>query len=1048
MKINKLFHVTIIMLLLATSSVCAQKIFVKGKVVDKTNLGMVGVTVNEKGTSNNAITDADGNFSIHAAGNGNLIFSYVGFKPHTVKIDGKTTMTVTLEEDQKFISDVVVVGYATQKKVAVTGAVASVKSTELLTSTASTLGSALAGKISGLTAIQGNGQPGADNATMYLRGMSTFNGSSPLILVDGVPRDELRVIDPNEVESISVLKDASATAVFGVRGANGVIIITTKRGKAGGKPEMNASVVQSFSDFTRRPTRVTSLEYMKLRNEAYKNDGYSDEDLPYSDEVIEKFKNPLLGLDPADPNYEQEKKVREYLYCNHDYYGEFTKIAPQTRVNLNINGGTDKLRYFINGNYLHQGSNFVQQSPSELGFDPTYRINRYGFRSNFDSQLTKSFRAFLNVGSYVEVMGMPSCPEYLPDWQTAVKHTMWVLSGFPALTPGPTTIAGFGVPAGETVNPATLGVSAYELLGKMGFREMTSSALNTTLGFDWKLDKLLPGLSHKAQVSFDYFDNVTTQGEQYLPMYDIKMDYDNNTLSYANRRSTTIYLTMYKGASTSYKANFQYSINYNHTFGEKHTVGAMILAQRDNWEGYSADLPYNILGVAGRATYDYDHRYMAEFDMGYNGSEQFSPKKRFGFFPAISGAWVISNEPFMKDVDAVTSLKLRGSVGEVGNDQLGSSRFLYLSDITVSGGGLLSSLSQGKTVNEGLLGNENLTWETALKQNYGLDLQLWGALTMTLDAFKEHRTGILLQRGMVPTIQGVPLEDIPKTNLGIVDNHGFEIELGYNKRLTDDWSISFKSNYGYSKNKVVYYDEAKYADDYAYRYRVTGYSIDQQWGIPIDYSNGNGFFNSQEELDKYLSNITYEVGTPRVGDFIYKDVNKDGKINDKDKVPIGYSPVPRVTYGLNLSTKYKNFDANIFFQGVGMCSNYYSGVYVWETSFLGTYFDYHEHAWTAERYAAGEKITYPALSTHSTSNHIANSFFIMDKSYCRLRNLELGYTTTQLKKIGLKNVRFSLNGQNLLTFTKFKMKHIDPELSHQLDYPINRSVSGGISINF
>lgn len=1039
----------LITLILISTSLSAQKKTITGNVKSITNEPLVGVTVVELGTTNGVITNLDGDYSVEVKENATLEFRFIGYKVVDVPVEDKEIVNIVLQENREEITEVVVVGYGIQQKVSVTGSISSIQSKDVTVSTSPTLGAALAGKISGLTAVQGNGQPGADDVTMYLRGMSTFNGASPLILVDGVPRDELRVIDPNEIESVSVLKDASATAVFGVRGANGVILITTKRGKEG-KTSLNVNAVQSFSSFTRRPARIHSLEYIDLRNQAYRNDGYSEDELPYQPDVIAKFENPLQGLDPASEDYEEQVAIRKYLYCDHDYYGDYlNNFAPQTKINLNINGGTDKLKYFVNGTYMHQGSNFIHEDPDDLGYDPSYRNNRFGFRSNFDAQISKSFKAFLNVGSYIEIMGMPACPEYITDWKTMVKHTIWVMSGFPALTPGPTTMAGFGVPAGETVNPATLGVSPLELLGRMGFREMTNSSLNSTLGFDWNLDFITKGLSQKVQASFDFFEETTTQGEQYLPMYDVQMDYDNNTLSYANRRSNTIYLTLSKDAETSYKMNFQYSINYNRTFNDKHYIGGMVLAQRDNWEGTTGDLPYNVLGLASRFSYDYDHRYMLELDMGYNGSEQFAKGKRFGFFPAFSGAWVVSNEKFLQNNNFITNLKLRTSFGKVGNDQLGSSRFLYLSNITVTDDGLLSSLSEGKTIDEGLLGNEDLTWETSIKQNYGIDLQILKTITLTVDYFREHRSKILLERGMIPILQGVPLENVPKANIGIVNNQGVEVEVSYNKMVNDNFSFMIKSNFAYAKNKVINYDEAPLSDEYAYRYKVTGFSIDQQWGIPIDYSNGNGYFNSQDELDSYLENYaTYEIGQPRVGDFKYIDVNEDGKINDKDQTPIGYSPVPRITYGLTCSANYKGFDALLFFQGVGQCSNYYSGVYVFETSFLGTYFNYHRKAWTAERYANNEEITYPSLSTGATSNHIANSFFVMNKSYCRLRNVEIGYTIKNLKKLGISEMRVSLNGQNILLFTNFKMKHIDPELTHQMDYPISKTISAGVSINF
>ena len=1046
--------VLVFSLLLLSCSLWGQKKFVQGKVIDEQKEPVIGVTIMEKGTTNGTSTDVDGSFSIRVENGSVLVFQSLGYKAENVTIEDKTSfLNVVLREEAQSISEVVVVGYGTQKKVSVTGSISAVSKKDLLISTSPTLGGALAGKISGLTAIQGNGQPGADDVAMYLRGVGTTNDASPLVLIDGVPREGLRVIDPNEIESISVLKDASATAVFGVRGANGVIIITTKRGSVG-KTDLSVSAVQSWSTFTRRPSKLSSLEYMALRNEAFRNDGYSEDQLPYQPDLIAKFENPLLGLDPSDPDYAQKAAARQYMYCSHDYYGELTTVAPQTKININATGGTEKLKYFINANYLHQGSNFKHESSKELGYDPSYRNNRFGFRTNLDAEISKSLKAFLNIGSYIETAGMPAQTSYLGA--LTLKHTLLVLASAPPIMPGNTTIAGFGVPEGESLVPSTIGATGFELLGRLGFREETRSSLNSTFGLDWDLSFITPGLSHKAQVSFDYFMQSTTQGNQYLPMYDIILDYDNDTFVYSARRESQIYLSTWKSAFTNYNVNMQYAINYNRTFGRKHAVGGMFLAQRDNWEiGYSTDsekyLPYNVIGIASRFTYGYDDRYMLEVNMGYNGSEQFAKEKRFGFFPAVSGAWVLSNEKFLQENKAITNLKLRASYGTVGNDKIGDERFLYLTNIALSSGGLLSSLSQGQKITEGRIGNENVTWETAQKQNYGIDLQLFKDISLVFDVFQEHRTGILISREMVPALQGVPLDNVPKANLGIVDNAGFEIELGYNKALTEDLSIMIKSNFSYAKNKVKYYDEAKYSlDEYPYEYRITGQSIGQQWGLEIDYSNGNGYFNTQEELDNYLANYaTYEIGTPRLGDFKYVDANKDGKINTKDYVPIGYSPVPRINYGLSLACKYKQLDASVFFQGVAQVSNFHWGGNAYETNTsYGSYYDYQKTAWTQERYESGQKITYPALSTGSTSNHIANSFFIMDKSYCRLRNVEIGYTLENLKRFGIENARFSVNGQNLLLFTNFKMKHVDPELTHQMDYPLSKTISVGVNVNF
>jgi TonB-linked SusC/RagA family outer membrane protein len=440
---------------------------------------------------------------------------------------------------------------------------------------------------------------------------------------------------------------------------------------------------------------------------------------------------------------------------------------------------------------------------------------------------------------------------------------------------------------------------------------------------------------------------------------------------------------------------------------------------------------------------------LAEVNLGYNGSEQFAPGHRFGFFPAVSAGWVISNERFLMDNPILTNLKLRTSYGKVGNDKMGAARFLYQSDITM-GGGPLGSLGLGQGVNQGLLGNPDITWEIAKKQNYGVDLGILDDLSLSFDYFVENRSNILISRGTVPEFQGVALGNIPKVNMGEVDNSGYEIELIYNKYLSQDFSINVRGNYGYNHNTVKFLDEQIRDESYVHQYRSTGYSIGQAWGYRIDYSNGNGIFNSQEELDAFKENTRYGFGEPRVGDFKYRDINGDGVVDDKDQTPIGYSSIPQITYGLAVNLQYKNFDFSVFFQGVGKYSGNYSQQGVYEYIIQGTYFDYHKQAWTPERYAEGAEITYPALSTHSTTNHVANDFFIMNRSFMRLKNIEIAYTlpSDALSMIGLSSLRIYVGGQNLLTWDNLEMGHLDPENNDAIGYPVTKMMNFGFNASF
>ena len=458
----------------------SQQLFsqIKGKVSDANGVPIPGVTVIEKGTTNGGITNFDGMYEIKIqnAQGAVLVFSFVGMIPQEFPAAGKSVLNVTLMETTIGIEQVVVVGYGTQKKVSVTGAVSSVPMAQLKQSPVASLANALAGRLPGLTSIQsGGGQPGRDDATMYLRGAATTNGRSPLILIDGVPRDNIRTIDANEVESVTVLKDASATAVFGVRGANGVILITTRRGSEG-TSDLTVNVVQSYTSFTREPERLNSLDYMKLRNEASANDNISP--LPFSQEIMDKYANPLKGLDPNSPTYAEDAKVRNYMYPDHDYYREtISRYSPSTRINANASGGTGKVNYFINAAYLHQGGNLKAEPKSSLGYDPSSFMDRFSFRANLDYKISNSVKALLNIGSYIEKVNMPSAALYGGDTAWMMTDLIYQAQTILPITPGPTTLPGFGVAPNQIVYPTYLDRTAFEIMNRYGYRAETRSNL-------------------------------------------------------------------------------------------------------------------------------------------------------------------------------------------------------------------------------------------------------------------------------------------------------------------------------------------------------------------------------------------------------------------------------------------------------------------------------------------------------------------------------------------------------------------------------------------
>lgn len=1031
-------------------------VIIKGKITGKNNETLPGVSIFVKGTTHGAVSDENGCYSIEVPANGlsntELAISYVSYLPQVISVHNRTLINITLKPDIKELGEIVVLAYGAQKKVAITGAINTVNTKEITKSSSANLTNALAGKLAGLTSMQnGGGQPGMDNATLYLRGAATLNDNSPLIMIDGVPRSNIRTLDANEVESVSILKDASATAVFGVRGANGVILITTKRGTEG-KAQLNLNVMQSYTSFTCEPSRLHSTDYLRLRNEAFVNDG---EGIHYSDDVIAKYQNPLAGLNPADPDYAKKAIIRQYMYPDHDYYRELIRrYTPETRIDMNISGGTKQLSYFTNAAYLHQGGNLNTEPKSQLGYDPAAKMDRFTFRSNLDYKITPSLSAFLNLGSYIEKVNMPSAALYGGDNNWMMTDLIYQAQTILPITPGPTTIDGFGIAPGQVIDPGYLDRTSFEIMNRKGFRKDTRSNLNSSLGVTWDLSELVtPGLNLKGMISYDSYAGTTMDGTKSEPLYRLNIDYTTDQLTYFNTRPDELPLSIGKSSSSNFSINVQGSVNYNRKFG-LHEVGAMILAQRDYWNvagGSSTTLiPYNVIGMAGRATYAYDNRYFGEFDMGYNGSEQFAPNHRFGFFPAVSASWVLSNEQFLKDNSFITNLKLRASCGKVGNDKMGSQRFLYLDHTEMSANGnTLGSLGKGQCVAEGLRGNPYLSWESSMKKNMGIDFQFFKDLSGSFDYFNEHRSKILISRNTVPQFQGVNLSNIPYQNMGIVYNHGWEAVLTYQKSITKDLSFAIKGNYSNNHNIVKCDDEVLRDETYLYRTRVEGHPLNQCWGYQINWKDKGGYWVSADEIKN--SGLTYGFGaSPRVGDFKYIDQNGDKVIDERDQVPIGYSSIPQVNYGASLDVNFMNFDFSIFFQGVGKYSGYYSGNGVVEYTKNGTFFDYTRNAWTLDRYQKGEKITYPALSTHATSNHIPNDFFIMNRAFTRLKDIELGYTLPKevLHIMGVSQIRLSVGGQNLYVWDHLRMGHLDPENNSSDGYPSTKMINFGLKVTF
>ena len=1027
LKLARIFILTLLWIL--ALSLYGQEGNIRGTVRDKNKEVLIGVTIKVKGTIMGTVSDIDGKYLLsNVSPDATLEVSYVGMKSQEIDVKKREIINIVLEEHSEFLDEIVIVGYGQQKKASVTGAISAIQTKEIKQSPAANLSVTLAGRMPGLTAVQRSGEPGRDITGLYLRGLGTVNGQAPIILVDGVERS-LTYIDPNEVESISILKDVSATAIFGVRGANGVILITTKRGESE-VPEINFTSELGVQNFTRFIEPVNSYEHGILKNTALRNDGLEPR---YTAEEIQKFK------DGSDPLRYPDTDWKSILI--NDY-------SLQQRYNLNVSGKGKNMTYFINAGYLNQGGQFKVEP--NLKYDPQFKLDRYNFRSNIDVNLGSYLKAYLNLGGYLEDQNMPM--GVMADLSTdhtgtlsstsAARNIIAYMFDLPPTIPGPTS------PDGSVTTTSTWPFPSYGQINRSGFIQQKRVNIMGTYGMELSLERFVKGLNLKGAMSFDV--NVTnnrfahrTYEKKYLVIDRSSQDENGDDNAYYRPFNDDINspLQIWGSYSFSQLRNMQTSLNYERSFNEHSITGLLLFQQQSRIIGQ--ELPYNLNGLASRITYGYDNKYYLEFNAGYNGSEQFAKGQRYGFFPAISGAWNLTNEPFFHNQNIFTSLKLRGSYGLVGNDRIGGTRFLYLDDIQIAGGAWASSLGKGQHVQINLLKSTNLKWEVAKKNNLGLEMSfLDHSLQFNLDVFRETRDNVLRRRGRIPIMNGLPSNVLPPINIGVIENKGYEIEIEYKKSINKDLFFLTKLNVSYARNKQIYADETPLTDDYAYKFRETGYRIGQHFGLVTDE-----YFNTEEEL---ANAPIYNFGRkgPQLGDLKYKDLNNDGLIDEKDMAPIGYSIIPEYTFGNAYSINYKSFDASILLQGVTNVTT--------RLHDRGTYSDFyytkrHLESWTKERFENANRISYPRLTTLDSPNEIPNDFFIVDASYIRVKSVEIGFTIKNprlLNQIGTKSIRFYTNGLNLFTWDRLPTKDFDPELVDAFAYPITRIYNFGINIIF
>ena len=975
----------------STAATFAQTATVSGVVKDDTGEPVIGAGVLVKGTTLGTITDIDGHFSFRADDlNGVLVVSFVGMETQEIPMKGKGTFDIVLKSSNTLLEEVQVVAYGAQKKVTLTGSISSVNTDELLKVPTASIGNMLSGVLSGVSSIQSSGQPGGDDPDVFIRGISTLNtmNAKPLYLVDGVERSFFQ-IDPNEVENITILKDASSTAVFGVRGANGVIIVTTKRGKEG-KAKINASFSYGIQTPTRMPEFVNSYDYATFLNEAYTNDGKDPKFTPEAVEAFRTHSNPIIYPDTD---------WMELL---------FKSSAPQTQGNVNISGGTERVRYFISMGMLDQKGFFKNH---DTRYDANFNFNRYNYRANLDIDFTKTTLVAINMGGRVEKRNFPRSGD---DINQLFRRIYWA-------TPfsGPGIVDGKWIKGNSQYLPVGLSDGLGNIYGR-GYGSKTTNVVNLDLALTQKLDFVTKGLQFKIKVAYnsgyDHTKERATSIESYQPWY---------------RKDVT---WMEHPASFDWKRDF-----------DLHHLSALALYNQSKTYYPDSDypgIPRGYVGLVGRVTYDYDNKYLIEGNVGYNGSENFAPGNRYGFFPAVSGGWVLTQEEFLKDNPVVNFLKIRASYGIVGNDRYHPygtgfmDRFLYLPNSYFIGSGYQfgTGTSWSPGAYEKSFGNSGLSWEKSAKQNYGIDFSLFNQkLSGSIDYFYEKRTDILAKASTDPIIHAMSL---PVLNLGIVSNKGVELNLKWNHKI-NSFRYWTNLNVSYAKNKIVYQDEVP--SEYTYTLK-TGHPVGQPFGLKV-----RGFYYEGMEDVADHSYVLKE------GDVVYEDLNHDGKIDDNDKTAIGYPSYPLLNAGLTLGFEYKGFDFSMLWVGATKTSR------VLEETFrkpLGETYDRslmsHQFTdrWTPET-AATAKL--PRATIDGVKNNYRDSeLWVKDASYLRLKNIEIGYNFRLpfMPKIGMEKMRVFMTGYNLLTFDKLKISDPESMSSGVPQYPVMRVINFGLNVSF
>jgi TonB-linked SusC/RagA family outer membrane protein len=1041
---------------------------VRGKVKDEKGKPLPGVSVSVIGQKTGVTTDADGNYAVSVRDDGELSFSYVGFRTITMPVKGATTIDITLVAEVASLNDVVVVGYGTQKKISVVGAITSIGTAELRQSPTTNLSNAVAGRVAGLMANQFlGGEPGVDQSDLFVRGIGTYNTANnaqrPIVLVDGIERD-FQYLNPEEVETFTILKDASATAVYGVRGANGVILVTTRRGKVMDRAGVTLKAATGVSSAIKYPRYLGSADYATLYNEARLNDNPNTSSALFTAAQIENYRK--AKGDNSDG-----------LGYNLNLFDYAFKPSMQQDYSLNIQGGTKTVRYFVLAGYMNQNGNY--KHTSESGNNTNAVFKRYNFRSNIDINITDNFYAKLNLDGRIQNRIAPG---------TTASRVLTIANTQPSIYP--VVLENNDNPANKlyiSKHPEGLLFGSqlyrYNMLGELaysGFINEYKTFMDGSFALGHKLDFITKGLTADLQFSYDVQAGNTvdrtipheTEGYReyggYATFYpkdgvDIFMNGGHYANIYTSPRRTENN-TMNNGINFATpppqrKNNIQASLNYARSFG-LHSVTGLLLGQQTK-RTYQNDVPYASQGLAFRATYNYADRYLFEINAGYNGSESFAKGRRYGLFPAVAAGWVISNESFMKAKSFIDYLKIRGSFGLVGNDQLPGARFGYLQFFNVNGDtyNFGTDLNSGIPANvyEGPLANPLLTWEKSRKTNIGIELKtLKNRLSLTADVFFEHRYDILTQPDGVTirSLSAVVGQTAPQINLGIVDNHGIDMEIGWTDNIGKNFSYYIRPNFSFARNKIVYMNEvdrvAPNGKPVSYAAR-TGRRINDHFDYQVDH-----FVTNQAEADQLNAAVYQKWGKLVPGDAVYKDQNGDGQITDQeDRVLMGNPRNPEIQFGIPLGASYKGFDFSVLFQGATLTSMQLTDAAAWDfptygQDIIGRVRPVHLNRWTPATAATAD---YPALhyGTYLNNKNPYSSLFLADASYIRVKTMEFGYTipATLLKKFGFTKTRFYAQALNLFTWDKLKKWDVDPESKEAGDwYPIQKVINVGVYITF